>query len=133
MRSRIQADCLGVAAAFVPWGAAVSLDGAIGACPQSVRMLKTPSVGDLYPPRTEFNPRGRVDLSLTISKSGHVIDSAIAEWQVVPDEEWFRQWVLTESRQLMFAPVGESCVYITLYRFKGVVDRVEGSRGKATR
>jgi hypothetical protein len=132
MGFRNRAAKFAVALTLLPWGPVLALDSAIGPCPQTVKMLRA-AVDDLYPPRTEFNPRGRVDLSLTISKSGHVIDSAIAQWQVVPDEVWFRQWVLTESRKLMFEPVRESCVYIMHYRFKGVVDRVEESRGDATR
>jgi hypothetical protein len=96
--------------------------GAKSCGPSSPELVSTAGGPNLTSPTTEFHPRGWVNLDLTIAKNGKVIDVAVSEWHIEPDDVWLRVQIFSWARQLVFKAVERQCVYALPVKLKPTDD-----------
>jgi hypothetical protein len=105
-----------VVSACVPPVRAMASEPAMPACPSPLNGKS--AVTDLYPPHTEFSPKGWASYALRIDHRGRVLAASLREWHITPDEAWFRDWLDSSALKLTFNRSDAGLTCEMRYEFK---------------
>jgi hypothetical protein len=105
-----------VVSGCVPPVRAMASEPAIPACPSPLNGKS--ALPDLYPPHTEFSPKGWASYALIIDNRGLVLAASLRESHITPDEAWFRDWLGASTLKLTFIGSDAALTCEMRYKFK---------------